>query len=146
MRSWIGRISRPALRLGVAAITRGNRSLDIGPFPMDWPNINSEALTATTDRLQVTSINVPVTFTANAPTGMTVNAVVNGSTSDTGAVSTPMGASPTPFTVPPNSFVWFVCSAAAAAGGTITVRNSTAGSAVVDAIVVNLGTAPPPEA
>lgn len=146
MRSWIGRFIRPALRLGSPSILSGNRSLDIGPFPMDWPNISSEALTATTDRLQVTSINVPVTFTANAPTGMTVIAKVNGSTSDTGAVSTSLGVSQTPFTVPPNSFVWFVCSAATAVGGTITVRNSTAGSAVVDAIVVNLGVAPPPEA
>lgn len=145
MRSWIGRISRPALRLGVAAITRGNRSLDIGPFPMNWPDVSSETLGATTAKLQVTSINVPVVFTANAPSGMIVDAVVNGSTSDTGAISTPLGTGPTPFAVLPNSYVWFVCSAVVPVGGTITVRNSTAGSAVVDAIVVNLGTAPPPE-
>jgi len=146
MRSWIGRFIRPALRLGSPSMLTGNRSLDIGPFPMDWPNLTSESLTATTDRLQVTSINVPVTFTANAPAGMLVTAVVNGSTSDVGAVSTPMGAGATPFTVLPNSYVWFLCTASVPTGGTITVRNSTAGSAVVDAIVVNLGSAPPPEA
>lgn len=144
MRSWIGRFLRPALRLGSPAILTGTRSLDVGPFPMDWPNISTEDLTATTDKLQVTSINVPVTFTANAAVGITVNAVVNGSTSDVGAVSTPMGTSATPFSVPPNSYVWFVCSAASAGGVTITVRNSTAGNAVVDSIVVNLGVEPPP--
>lgn len=144
MRGWIGRISRPFLRLGTPSILTGGRSLDIGPFPMDWPNVTSETLTGTTDKLQVTSINTPVVFTAARPAGLTVSAYVNGNTSETGATITSLGASATPFTVQPNSFVWFKADAVVPGGGTVTVRNLTAGNAVVDAIVFNLGSAPPP--
>lgn len=111
---------------------------------MDWPDVTTALLTATTDRLQVTSINTPVTFSAASPADMTVVAWVNGSTSDTGATTTSLGSSLTPFTVPPNAFVWFVASAVIPTGGTVTVRNTTAGSAIVDAFTITLGSEPPP--
>lgn len=147
MRSWIGRFLRPALRLGSPAILTGTRSLDIGPVPLDWPNVSAEDLTVTTAKLQFTSINVPVTFTATFTTtnGFTVNAVVAGNVAGDGAVTTPLGGtSASTFTIPPNAYVWFVCSSATpVTNRQVRVQNLTPSIVNFDSFLVTLGVVPP---
>jgi len=111
---------------------------------MNWEDIQVEELSAQSERLQVAGINVPVIFSANAPTGMTAGVYINGTDADEGATFTALGTSPTQFSVSPNCFVWFDFSSFDIASGTVTVRNVTAANAVIDSFLVSLGIGPPP--
>jgi hypothetical protein len=148
MRSWIGRFIRPALRLGARSILLGNRSLDTGPVPLNWLNVSTEFLTVTTEKLQITAINVPVRFTATFVTDnlFSVSAVVCGNTAGDGAITTSLGGtSASTFMVPPNAYVWFVCSAGSAVTNRqVRVQNLAPPASNFDSFLVTLGAVPPP--
>lgn len=148
MRSWLGRLLRPSLRRGTPSILTGGRSLDVGPVPINWPDVSSETTQAVTEKIQVTSINVPIVMSAvKTGTSITVTAYVNGNTSTTGATITNIGTTATQFNVPPNAFVWFVGDEFTSPGSTtVTVRNVTDDNVGIDTFTLNTGTVPPPEA
>jgi hypothetical protein len=146
MRSWLGRLLRPALRRGTPSILTGGRSLDVGPVPINWPDVSSETPQAVTQKIQVTSINVPIVMSATrSGTSMLVNVYVNGNTSNDGAVVTTIQSTVTRFTVPPNCYVWFVGEEVIAPASTnVRVRNVTDGNSVVDQFNLYTSVVPPP--